>query len=88
MQTADTSGLPVTGLHPTKTNEPTSDGSLICLALLVWIIQSTDQLIMKLLLTCYAVSGLCGVLFVQAAAESLQQSFTHSGTQAYVRVVR
>ena len=43
---------------------------------------------MKLLLSCYAVAGLFGVLFVQAAAESLQQSFTHSGTQAYVRVVR
>ena len=43
---------------------------------------------MKTLLICYAVSGLFGVLFVQGAAESLQQSFTHSGTQAYVRIVR
>lgn len=43
---------------------------------------------MKLLFTCYAVAGLFGVLFVQTAAESLQQSFTHSGNQAYVRVVR
>ena len=80
--------MPVTGLHPTNTSEPTPDGSLICLALLVWIIQSTDQLIMKTLLTCYAVAGLFGVLFVQTAAESLQQSFSHSGTQAYVRVAR
>ena len=43
---------------------------------------------MKTLLTCYAVAGLFGVLFVQVAAESLQQGFTHSGTQSYVRVVR
>ena len=70
-----------------QTSQP-SGGFLICLSALVWIIYSTDQLIMKTLLTCYAVAGLFGVLFVQAAAESLQQSFTHSGTQAYVRVVR
>ena len=70
-----------------QTSQP-SGGFLICLSALVWIIYSTDHLIMRLLLSCYAVAGLFGVLFVQAATESLQQSFTHSGTQSYVRVVR
>ena len=43
---------------------------------------------MRTLLISYGMAGLFGFCFAQAAAESLQQSFTHSGTQSYVRVVR
>ena len=42
--TADLNGLHVAGLLSPNTNEPTSDGSLICLALLVWIIYPFNQL--------------------------------------------
>jgi hypothetical protein len=79
--------LRVAGLLSLNTNEPTSDGPLTCLALLVWFINSPDQLIMKTLICCYAVAGLFGYCLAQQAAESLQQSFTHSGTQSYIRVV-
>ena len=41
-----------------------------------------------ILFAAYAAAGAFGVAVVQTAGESLQQSFTHSGTQRYVRVVR
>jgi|TARA_Y100000033_G_scaffold30261_1_gene28837 hypothetical protein len=40
------------------------------------------------LFAAYVAAGAFGVAVIQTAGESLQQSFTHSGTQRYVRVVR
>ena len=40
------------------------------------------------LFAAYVAAGAFGVAVVHNASESLQQSFTHSGTQRYVRVVR
>ena len=40
------------------------------------------------LFAAYVAAGAFGVAVVHNASESLQQSFTHSGTQSYVRVVR
>jgi hypothetical protein len=36
----------------------------------------------------YVAAGAFGLAVVHNATESLQQSFTHSGSQRYVRVVR
>ena len=65
---------------------------MICLALLVWFINSPDLTTMNnpttfcVVLASYITAGLFGVAFVQTAlTESLQQ---HSGTQSYVRVIR
>lgn len=40
------------------------------------------------LFAAYVAAGAFGVAVVHNAKESLQQSFTHSGTQRLVRVVR
>ena len=40
------------------------------------------------LFAAYVAAGAFGVAVVHNASESLQQSFTHSGTQSFVRVVR
>ena len=40
------------------------------------------------LFAAYVAAGAFGLAVVHNASESLQQSFTHSGTQRYVRVVR
>ncbi len=73
-QTADPTGPHVPGPLSTSTNEshPTSPNQL-----------------MKTLLLSWGMASLFGFAFAQAAAESLQRhSFTHSGTQRVVRIVR
>ena len=40
------------------------------------------------LFAAYVAAGAFGVAVVHNASESLKQSFTHSGTQQFVRVVR
>ena len=73
MQTADLSGLHVTGLHPTNTSESTNSPN-----------QSMKTFL--ILFTSYVAAGAFGVAFVQTAlTETLQQN---SGTQRLVRVVR
>jgi len=91
VQTADTSGLPVTGLHPTNTSEPAlrqvSDlPSGARLDHPITLITMSNPTTFCIVLASYITAGLFGVAFVQTALESpLQQ---HSGTQQFVRLVR
>ena len=91
MQTADLSGLHVTGLHPTKTSEPALRrvSDLPGAARLdhpITLITMSNPTTFCIVLASYITAGLFGVCFVQTALQT--PTVQHSGTQGYVRVVR
>ena len=94
MQTAGLTSLHVTETLSPNTNEPTLRrvSDLPGAARLDHPINRIDPMNTQtnavtfcIVLASYLTAGLMGVAFVQSAAEN---SFQHSGTQRYVRVVR